>query len=71
MQEPRTSALPLKTSPKWKSDDCIINLLQSNTETEEALKIVEWVSLLHSAGVEYNDMCILCKQTPENYTEKL
>lgn len=63
--------IPIKTSPKWKSDDGIINLFQSDNEIEEAKKVATWVSVRHSAGIEYNDMCILCKQTPEKYTEKI
>lgn len=68
LQEP---TIKLKTSSKWNEDDGNINLFISKNEDLEAQYIVTDIIGKISNGILLNDICILVKQRPENYTEVL
>lgn len=76
LQEQMYSSLEEKnvnilTSDKWNADDGDIRLFMSDTEESEADLISKDILEKVSLGIELNDICILCKQTPQNYTEKI
>ena len=57
------------TSDKWNSDDGEIKLYISDSEESEAQYIVDDIFEKVSNGVKLNEICILCKQMPQRYTE--
>lgn len=56
---------------KWQLDDGKIKLLISHSEHDEAKIICEDIMSRISEGVRINDICILCKQLPQNYAETI
>ncbi len=59
----------IETSDKWSSDDGEIKLYVSDCEESEAQYIVSDIQEKVAKGVNLSDICILCKQTPQNYTD--
>ena len=59
----------IAVSDKWKDDDGVIMLLKSDNEQKEAQVIASDISQKISDGVEPHELCILCKQTPQRYTQ--
>jgi superfamily I DNA/RNA helicase len=59
------------TSEKWNPNDGEIKLFISDNEISEATAIAENIANKISEGLKPNDICILCKQTPQMYTEKI
>lgn len=65
------NAVQVKPSDKWKKDDGKIKLLITDSEQDEARVICEDIMSRISEGVKINDICILCKQVPQNYAETI
>ena len=63
--------IEVKSSDKWQPDDGKIKLLITHSEQDEAKMIRENVINRISEGVQINDICILCKQLPQNYVETI
>lgn len=61
----------IQTSDKWNPEDGEIKLFITDTELTEADIIAEDISQRVSEGIKANNICILCKQTPKVYTEKI
>lgn len=59
------------TSNKWKPDDGIITLLIASNEDNEAISIAEHISEKIKSGIKPNQLCILCKQKPKEYSQKI
>lgn len=62
-------SINIKTSDKWNIDDGEIKLFISESEESEAKYIVNDIQEKVLNGVKLNEICILCKQTPQNYTD--
>lgn len=58
-------------SDKWNPEDGAISLLIAENEDVEAAKVAEHILKQVSSGIEPNKLCILCKQTPAKYTQKI
>lgn len=65
LKEKKTEVIP---SEKWSSDAGEITLFIAEDEKLEALAVVEDIKKQLSEGVEPKDMCILCKQKPQDYS---
>ena len=63
--------IEVKPSDKWQPDDGKIKLLITHSEQDEAKIICEDIMGRISEGVQINDICILCKQLPQNYAETI
>lgn len=63
--------IEVKPSDKWQPDDGKIKLLITHSEQDEAKIICEDIMSRISEGVRINDICILCKQLPQNYAETI
>ena len=61
----------IKTSPKWNEYDGEIRLLLSPNETSEAEYIADDIYEKYQAGTRIDDISILCKQVPANYTDTI
>ncbi len=61
----------VETADKWKPDDGEIILYISEDETVEASGIANGIRQKIESGILPNDICILCKQQPQNYTASL
>ena len=61
----------VRPSDKWNSDDGKIKLLISDSELAEAREICSDISSKIKEGVQITDICILCKQLPQNYSEAI
>lgn len=61
----------VKPSDKWQPEDGKIKLLITHSEQNEAKIICEDIMGRISEGVQINDICILCKQLPQNYAETI
>ena len=61
----------VKPSNKWRPDDGEISLLISQNEQDEAIEIAATISKKISSGTKPSNICILCKQRPETYVEKI
>lgn len=59
----------ISVSDKWNEDDGRIVLLATENEQNEAQSIAADISQKLSNGVEPCDLCILCKQKPQEYTK--
>lgn len=57
-----------ETSDKWDLDDGEIKLVISDSEIKEAKIISEDIVRKINSGMKINDICILCKQLPQNYS---
>lgn len=58
-------------SDKWNSDAGVVSLLIAEDEEIEAKKIAENISDRILSGIAPNNLCILCKQKPQDYTQKI
>lgn len=65
------SSVNLKTSEKWDESDGDIKLFLSENEELEAKYIVADINDKIADGIEINDICILVKQLPGNYTDAI
>lgn len=68
LKEKKTEVIP---SEKWSSDAGEITLFIAEDEKLEALAVVEDIKKQLSEGVEPKDMCILCKQKPQDYSPSI
>jgi len=68
LKEKKTVVIP---SEKWASDAGEITLFIAEDEKLEALAVVEDIKKQLSEGVEPKDMCILCKQKPQDYSPSI
>ena len=68
LKEKKTEVIP---SEKWSSDAGKITLFIAEDEKLEALAVVEDIKKQLSEGVEPKDMCILCKQKPQDYSPSI
>lgn len=66
LQEKESMTQP---SDKWSPNDGEIKLVISDSEFDEARIISEDIKHKIEEGIEINDICILCKQLPQNYSE--
>lgn len=60
--------LDIKYSEKWNSSDGEINLFISDNEELEASAIANNIEEKICKGIKPNDICILCKQRPQDYS---
>lgn len=58
-------------SDKWGEDDGDIALIIADDEQLEASAVSEDILAKISEGTKSHDICILCKQRPENYTSEI
>lgn len=58
-------------SDKWKPEDGTITLFVAKDDEQEATAVSEQIASKIKAGLEPNKICILCKQKPANYTERI
>ena len=65
LKEKKTEVIP---SEKWASDAGEITLFIAEDEKLEALAVVEDIKKQLAEGIEPKDMCILCKQKPQDYS---
>lgn len=63
--------LDIKCSNKWNSSDGEINLFISDNEVLEADAIANDIYEKIFNGIEPNDICILCKQRPQDYSQAI
>lgn len=63
--------LEITSSGKWGPNDGEIFLLKTNNSNLEEDCLVKNIKYHISKGVQLNDICILCKQRPEDYTKGL
>lgn len=61
-------SLSVETSSKWNADDGKIQLLISDDEKQEAIKVANSIEQQIANGTATNDICILCKQLVGNYS---
>lgn len=61
----------VEASDKWNEDDGDIQLLISENENSERRWMLESISNQIKNGLSPNEICILCKQKPADYTEDL
>ena len=61
----------IRTSSKWNPDDGEISLLIADNEDDEAIEVAESIMKKVAGGIAPNKLCILCKQTPFKYVEKI
>lgn len=61
----------IQTSTKWEKDEGDIKLYISKNELLEAKYLVSDITRKVTDGFQLNDICILCKQLPGNYTKIL
>jgi superfamily I DNA/RNA helicase len=58
-------------SDKWKPEDGIITLFVAKDDEQEATAVSEQIASKIKSGLEPNKICILCKQKPASYTERI
>lgn len=63
--------LDIKYSEKWNSSDGEINLFISDNEELEANAIANDIEKKICKGIKPNDICILCKQKPQDYSQAI
>ena len=61
----------IKHSEKWNDQDGEIKLIVTDSETAEADIIADDIRGKISEGIHPRDICILCKQTPDVYTNNI
>lgn len=59
------------TSEKWKKSDGEIKLYMASTEDDEAEYIVEDIQSKLKNGLNPEDICLICKQKPQDYTKRI
>lgn len=64
-------AIQVKPADKWNSHDGKIKLLITDSELDEAKIICNDIKNRIDDGVQVSDICILCKQLPQNYSEAI
>lgn len=64
-------SLQVKPSSKWNLNDGEIKLLITDSEQDEAKIICSDIKNKIDRGVQVNDICILCKQVPQSYSEEI
>lgn len=64
-------AIQVKPADKWNSDDGKIKLLITDSELDEAKIMCNDIKNRIDEGVQVSDICILCKQLPQNYSEAI
>lgn len=67
----QTDNLDIKYEDKWNENDGIINLINSDDELIEAQIICKLIKKEISEGISLNDICIVCKQKPSDYTRSI
>lgn len=67
----KANKIEVKPSDAWKPDDGTIKLLITDFELDEAKIICEDIRIRISEGVQKNDICILCKQRPQEYVKAI
>jgi superfamily I DNA/RNA helicase len=65
------SDITIETSKKWGKDDGEIKLFITQDDKNEATSIVEDIKSVISNGIKPEEICILCKQKPQDYTIKI
>lgn len=68
LKEKKAEVIP---SEKWASDAGEITLFIAEDEKLEALALVEDIKKQLAEGIEPKDMCILCKQKPQDYSPSI
>lgn len=58
-------------SDKWKPEDGAITLFIAKDDEQEATTVSEQIASKIKSGLEPNKICILCKQKPASYTERI
>lgn len=61
----------IQASDKWKPDDGMVTLLIADDEDNEAAFIAERIFNRIKSGVKPNQLCILCKRKPKDYSKKI
>lgn len=61
----------IKCSPKWNSGDGSVSLVIAEDDDSEAEEISKHITANIKSGIAPNDLCILCKQKPKDYTTKI
>ena len=61
----------ISVSNKWNPDDGKVSLLIADNEIDEAKIIASDVTEKISKGIPPNELCVLCKQLPQNYTSQI
>ena len=67
----KEQATEVCVSGNWDEDDGNIALFIADNEQLEAVAISKDILLKISSGVEPNDICILCKQKPQDYASAI
>ena len=60
-----------RPSDKWAPNDGKVTLLMAHDEDDEATRVAQHICERISAGVEPNQLCILCKQRADSYSQKI
>ena len=68
LKEKKTEVIP---SEKWESDAGEITLFIAEDEKLEALAVVEDIKEKIAEGTEPKEICILCKQKPQDYSTNI
>lgn len=63
--------VPIKVSDKWSMEDGKVSLLMTSDEDIEAEIVASDILQKINAGRQPNELCVLCKQTPDKYTFRL
>lgn len=64
----REKSIAVTSSSNWGKDDGEIRLYTTNDEENEANYVVDDIAKKIAAGIKPIDICILCKQRPQDYT---
>lgn len=68
LKEKKTEVIP---SEKWESDAGEITLFIAEDEKLEALAVAEDIKKKIAEGTEPKDICVLCKQKPQDYSPNI
>ncbi len=63
--------MTISTSERWREGDGEIDLLLTDNDDKEAEYITKNIYRKIQSGIKPRDICILVKQTPKNYVEKI
>lgn len=61
----------IRVSDKWNPEDGTITLFIAKDDEQEATLLSEHIASKIKLGLEPNKICILCKQKPANYTDRI
>lgn len=67
----REKPLDVVVSDKWEEQDGDITLVIADNEQYEAASIVDSIMTQIAGGTRPNDICILCKQRPQDYSSTI